>query len=711
MKENTNAHAHDTCACGCENETHENETHEQEGCACGHKHHHEHHHGHEDKHEHGSHGCCCHDDDDDCVCGHAHGDSCSCCHDDDDYCGCGHDHGAETEENPFPRLIGALVLFVLALFVPKAWGIARPIAFLAAYLLAGYDVLWGAVRGILRGRVFDERFLMTLASVSALCIGEWAEAVAVMIFYQFGEAFQDLAVGRSRRSIRALLAIKPEYAVRVRGDEREQVAPELIEVGDVIEIRPGERVPLDGVVLTGRAALDTSALTGEALARDVEAGDAILSGCVNQSGLITVRVTKMYGESTVSRVMEMVEHAQSRKAKTEQFITRFARVYTPAVVFAAIALAVLPPLLGLGTWTDWLHRALSFLVCSCPCALVISVPLSFFGGIGAASKAGVLVKGSDYLEMLSQVDTIVMDKTGTLTTGTFHVAHLHPAHGVSEEELLHAAALAEQASDHPLALSIVRRAKETFTLEPVTEAQEMAGHGICAVTPLGRVLAGNEKLMEREGIKAHHPACALHGAVVHCACDGKYLGAICLSDTIKDDAKQAVAQMREAGAARIVMLTGDRQEAAQEVARALGIREVHAQLLPQDKMTILEEILQNANGRVAFVGDGINDAPALSRADVGVAMGALGSDAAIEAADVVLMTDEPSGLARAMRIARFTRRIVIQNIVFALAIKALVLLLSALGITGMWAAVFADVGVAMLAILNAMRTLWSAKRA
>ena len=619
-------------------------------------------------------------------------------------------HGAQEGENPFPRLIVALVLFVLALFVPEAWGVVRPIAFLAAYGIAGYDVLWGAVQGIVRGRVFDERFLMTLASVSALLIGEWAEAVAVMIFYQFGEAFQDLAVGKSRRSIRALLQIKPEYAVRVKGEAREQVAPELIEVGDVIEVRPGERVPLDGVVLTGRAALDTSALTGEALARDVESGDAVLSGCVNKSGLITVRVTKMYGESTVSRVMEMVENAQNRKARTEQFITRFARIYTPAVVFAAIALAVLPPLFGLGEWIEWLHRALSFLVCSCPCALVISVPLSFFGGIGAASKAGVLVKGSDYLELLSQVDTIVMDKTGTLTTGTFAVAHLHPEDGVSSEELLHTAALAEQASDHPLAQSVVREAKKTRSLSPVSEAEEIAGQGIRARTEQGEVLAGNEKLMTRGGMTAKAPACGLHGAVVHSGLNGKYLGSICLSDTLKPDAKQAVAQLRAAGVERIVMLTGDREEAAMQVARELGITEVHAQLLPQDKMTILEEILKTAKGKVAFVGDGINDAPALSRADVGVAMGALGSDAAIEAADVVLMTDEPKGLARTMRIARFTNKIVRQNIIFALGVKALVLLLSALGVTGMWAAVFADVGVAMLAILNAMRTLWSAKK-
>ena len=659
--------------------------HDAEACSCGHDH----------GHAHGDACGCGHDH------GHAHGDACSCGHD--------HAHGAE-EGNPFPRLIAALCIFVLALFIPQSWGAAAPIAFMTAFGIAGYDVLWGAMRNIARGRIFDERFLMTLASVSALFIGEWAEAVAVMIFYQFGEAFQDRAVGKSRRSIRALLEIKPEFAVRVTGETREKVSPEDVRIGDIIEIRPGERVPLDGIVLTGHAALDTSALTGESLARDVQEGDAVLSGCVNKSGLITARVTKGYGESTVSRVMEMVEHAQGRKAKTEQFITRFARVYTPAVVFAAAALAVVPPLAGWGTWSDWLHRALSFLVCSCPCALVISVPLSFFGGIGAASRAGVLVKGSDYLELLSQVDTVVMDKTGTLTTGTFSVRHLHPQAGVSEASLLQAVAQAEQASDHPLAQSIVRRAKEHGELEAVREAEEIAGHGVSATTASGCFLAGNEKLMALKGVAAQAPACGLHGAVVHGAQDGAYLGAICLSDTLKADAAQAVKALRREGIRRVVMLTGDREEAARQVAQELDIDEVHAQLLPQDKMTILEDILDGAKGKVAFVGDGINDAPALSRADVGVAMGALGSDAAIEAADVVLMTDEPMGLARAMRIARFTHRIVVENIVLALAIKAVVLVLSALGITNMWAAVFADVGVSMLAILNAMRTLFDAKR-
>lgn len=683
-----------SCSCGQEND----HAHAQ-GCDCTKDHAHDHNHNHD--HDHEQAGCAC----DAHAHAHAHGH-------DDDGCGCGHDHGAETDENPFPRLIGALVLFLIALFVvPGSFGLWRVAVFITAYLIAGYDVLWGAVKGIRRGRFFDERFLMTLASVSAIAIGEYAEGVAVMLFYQFGEAFQDRAVGNSRRSIRALMEIKPEYAVRVEGEAHVKLAPEEIAVGDVIEVRPGERVPLDGVVLSGRAALDTSALTGEALARDVEVGDPVLSGCVNKSGLITLRVTKEYGESTVSRVMEMVENASSRKAKTERFITRFARIYTPSVVVIAALLAVVPPLFFGGDWMEWLReRALPFLVSSCPCALVISVPLSFFGGIGAASKAGVLVKGSDYLELLAKVDTVVMDKTGTLTTGVFSVRHLHPSGETTQEELLRIAAEAEQASDHPIAQSIVRRAKESGTLASVQAAEELAGHGISARTAEGDVLAGNKKLMEKNGIVAQAPNCDVQGTVVHSALNGKYLGAICLSDTLKADAQQAIDDMRAQGVSQIVMLTGDRQEAADQAAKELGITQVHAQLLPEDKMRILEEILEKNEGKVAFVGDGINDAPALARADVGVAMGALGSDAAIEAADVVLMTDEPTALARAIHIARGTHKIAIQNIAFALGVKVIVLVLAALGMASMWAAVFADVGVAMLAILNAMRTLRLAKK-
>lgn len=648
--------------------------------------------------------------------GHAHAGGCACCHDQDHNhkhdgghaggCGCGHEHGKERsgEENRTGlwRLLGAGVFFVGGLLLEGAVGTAM---YVAAYLIAGYDVLLRAARNIRKGKIFDENFLMAVASLSAMALGEHAEGVAVMIFYQIGEAFQDRAIGHSRKSITALLNIRPEVASVLREGEWVQVKPEQVKLGEWVQVKPGERIPLDGVVTQGNGALDTSALTGESLPREVAVGDEVLSGCVSRDGLLQIRVTKAYGDSTVAKILDMVQNASERKTRTEQFITRFARVYTPVVVFAALALALIPPLVIPGaSFSDWIHRGLTFLVVSCPCALVISVPLGYFGGIGAASRAGILCKGSDSLDALNEMKTLVMDKTGTLTQGKFALSQRLPAPGIGEEALLVAAATAEQVSNHPIAQSIVHAADAGQGLPTVDQAQEIAGHGVRVEAGGHVILAGNEKLLARYEIPLEKALPRATGSVVYVAQDGKYLGALVVEDALKPDSAQAVSVLRGMGVGRMVMLTGDRQEVADAVAREVGMDEVHAQLLPGQKLELLEDIAaKQASGKIGFMGDGINDAPVLARADVGIAMGGLGADAAIEAADVVIMNDQPSKLATAMRIARKTRMVVTQNIALSLGIKAVVLGLSAIGWANMWAAVFADVGVSILAILNAMR--------
>ncbi len=584
------------------------------------------------------------------------------------------------------------------------WGPLKLLSFLIPYLVIGWDVLWKAARNIAYGQVFDENFLMCVATIGALAIGEFPEAVAVMLFYQVGELFQSVAVSRSRQSISALMDIRPDYANVERDGQLVQVDPEEVAVGDMIVVKAGERVPLDGVVLEGSSALDTAALTGESLPRDVAAGDEVISGCVNLSGLLHVKVSKPFGESTVTRILDLVENSSEKKAQAEHFITKFARYYTPAVVFAALALAVIPSLAD-GRWDTWVPRALNFLVVSCPCALVISIPLSFFGGIGGASRQGILVKGSNYLEALAQAGVVVFDKTGTLTQGRFSVTAVHPQ-DMAESELLELAALAEQFSSHPISRSIVAAWGGVPEQERAVNVEEIAGHGVRAVIDGRHVLAGNRKLMDRENIPVasdhDHP-----GTVIHVAADGRYAGHLVIADRPKETSAQALRELKAAGVRRTVMLTGDTQGAAQAVAGELGLDQFYAQLLPADKVDRVEALLAEKNPRekLVFVGDGINDAPVLSRADIGVAMGALGSDAAIEAADIVLMDDDLLKLPAAVRIARKTLSIVRQNVVFALGVKLLVLVLSALGLANMWAAVFADVGVSVLAILNASRML------
>ena len=600
------------------------------------------------------------------------------------------------------RILAAAVLLIAAVLLPvEGW--AKLLVFLIPYFTIGWDVLWKAVRNIAHGQVFDENFLMSIATVGAFATGEYPEAVFVMLFYQVGELFQSYAVGKSRQSISELMDIRPDYAnIEVNG-ELEQVDPEDVNVGDTIVIKAGERVPLDGVVLEGTSALDTAALTGESLPRNVEPGDDVVSGCVNQSGLLRVQVTKPFGDSTVAKILDLVENSASKKAKAENFISKFARYYTPAVVLGAVLLAVLPPLLGLGTWGEWFHQALVFLVISCPCALVISVPLSFFGGIGGASRAGILVKGSNYLEVLSQVDTVVFDKTGTLTQGVFNVTAIHPDH-CSEGQLLELAALAESWSDHPIARSLRDAYNHELDTGRVSDMEELSGQGVKARIDGRLICVGNDKLMEELKVPWH--PCHKVGTTVHVAENGTYLGHIVISDEVKPDAAQAVAELKQRGI-RTVMLTGDAAPVGEAVARELGLDEVHAQLLPADKVEQVERLLEqrSSKGKLAFVGDGINDAPVLSRADIGIAMGAMGSDAAIEAADIVLMDDKPSKLAAAMDIARKTLRIVRENIAFALLVKALVLVLGALKLANMWFAVFADVGVMVIAVLNATRAL------
>ena len=607
------------------------------------------------------------------------------------------------------RILCSFVLLVAAAIVEKLLPDALPqwgwlLVFLAPYLLIGYDVLKEAVESIFHGQMLDEHFLMMVATVGALCVGELEEAVAVMLFYQVGELFQSYAVGKSRKSISALMDIRPDYANIERDGKLEQVDPEEIQVGDIIVVKAGEKVPLDGVVMEGKTTLNTAALTGESLPRDAAEGDQIISGCVNISGLIRVRVTKPFSESTVSRILELVENASNKKTRTERFITRFARIYTPAVVGAAVLLAIVPPLVLHGNWSDWIYRALTFLVVSCPCALVISVPLSFFGGIGGASSKGILVKGSNYIEALAHCETVVFDKTGTLTEGSFQVTAVHPD-AVDEKELLRLAAAAESYSDHPISLSLKAACHDSIDSKLVTNVHEIAGKGVQAEFEGHTLSVGNGKLMESLGIEEHK--CHKVGTIVHVAMDGKYLGHIVISDVIKPDAAKAIANLKACGVQRTVMLTGDRREVAQNVAQQLKLDDVKAELMPQGKVEAVEELLKakSPKSTLAFVGDGINDAPVLSRADIGIAMGALGSDAAIEAADVVLMDDQPSKIAEAIRISRKTMGIAMQNIVFALAVKAVVLAVTAFGAGNMWWAVFADVGVSVIAILNAMRAL------
>ena len=607
------------------------------------------------------------------------------------------------------RILAAAAMLALLHGLPVQ-GAPRFGLYMIPYGLIGYDILIKAGKGVRNRQPFDENFLMAVATVGAIALSDYAEGVAVMLFYQIGELFQSVAVGKSRRSIAALMDIRPENAnLEAEDGTISEVDPDEVAVGSVILVRPGEKIPIDGVVLEGRAALDTSALTGESLPRDAAPGDEVISGCISLSGVLRIRTTREFGASTVSRILDLVENASARKSTSENFITRFARVYTPAVCYGAVALAVLPPvarlLLGMPpAWSDWVLRALTFLVISCPCALVVSIPLSFFAGIGAASREGVLVKGSNYLEMLSRVRTVVFDKTGTMTRGVFEVERVMPA-GMTEEALLEAAALAESYSQHPISLSLRRAYGKPMDAHAVSDVEEISGHGVIARVDGARVAVGNLRLMAQEGVQT--VPCKAIGTAVYVAVEQAYAGCILISDQMKPGAKEAIAALRRSGVRRTVMLTGDREAVARQTAEQLGISEVHAELLPADKVERVEAIIAaKAKGEgVAFVGDGINDAPVLSRADVGIAMGALGSDAAIEAADVVLMDDDPRKIARAIAISRKCLGIVYQNIVFAIGVKAVCLLLGALGLAGMWAAIFADVGVMVIAVLNAMRAM------
>ena len=607
------------------------------------------------------------------------------------------------------RILAAAALLLVLHFVPVQ-GALRFLLYMIPYAVVGYDILIKAVKGVKNRQPFDENFLMAVATVGAIALGDYAEGVAVMLFYQIGELFQSYAVGRSRQNISALMDIRPDYANIEGGDgELTQVDPDEVGVGSVIVVRPGEKVPIDGVIVEGHATLNTSALTGESLPREVQEGDEVISGCVNMSGLLRIRTTREFGESTVSKILELVENASSRKSAPENFITRFARVYTPAVCYGAVALAVLPPVVRLAMdmeaqLGEWVLRALTFLVISCPCALVVSIPLSFFAGIGGASRDGVLVKGSNFLEALSRTKTVVFDKTGTMTRGVFAVSGVYPE-GMSEAQLIELAALAESYSSHPISQSLKKAYGQAIDAARVCDVEEISGHGVTAKVDGRLVAAGNERLMARMGVEAK--PCEGVGTVVHVAVDGAYAGCILIADQVKPGAKDAIAALHRVGVTRTVMLTGDRDAVAQQVAAELGIDEVHSGLLPADKVTRVEEILagKSRGEMVAFVGDGINDAPVLSRADVGIAMGALGSDAAIEAADVVLMDDDPRKIAAAIAIAKKCLRIVYQNIVFAIGVKAVCLVLGALGIAGMWAAIFADVGVMVIAVLNAIRAM------
>ena len=614
------------------------------------------------------------------------------------------------------RIVAAAILMVALAFAPVD-GAARFIAYAVPYLLVGYDILWKALKGIKNRQVFDENFLMAVATVGAIALavysgsGDYTEAVAVMLFYQIGELFQSYAVGKSRRNISELMDIRPDYANIERDGQLEQVDPDEVEIGSIIVVQPGEKVPIDGVVTEGMSNLNTSALTGESLPRDVAPGDEIISGCINMTGVLRIRTTKDFGESTVSKILDLVENASSRKSKSEDFISKFARVYTPAVCISALVLAIAPPVVRMAAmglapeWGMWIYRALTFLVISCPCALVISIPLSFFAGIGGASKEGVLVKGSNYLETLSQTNIVVFDKTGTLTQGVFEVNGIHHS-GMDEAELIELAALAESASSHPISKSLQKAYGKPIDRSRAADIQEISGHGVIAIVDGRQVAAGNDKLMAKLGVKAI--PCHQAGTVIHMAVDGAYAGHILISDVVKPTSRRAIAALKDAGVGKTVMLTGDAKAVASQVASFLGIDEVFSQLLPADKVTKVEELLsrKSKKEKLAFVGDGINDAPVLRRADIGIAMGAMGSDAAIEAADVVLMDDDPLKIAKAIRISRKCLGIVYQNIVFAIGVKLLCLALGAVGLANMWLAIFADVGVMILAVLNAIRALF-----
>ena len=607
------------------------------------------------------------------------------------------------------RIIIAAVLIVVFSLLP-AEGYLRFVLFMIPYLVIGYDILKKAFKGILNKQVFDENFLMAVATVGAILLGDYSEGVAVMLFYQIGELFQSYAVGKSRRNISELMDIRPDYANIEKDGTLEQVDPDEVEIGTIIVVQPGEKVPIDGVITEGTSTLNTSALTGESLPRDAKAGDEVISGCINMTGLLKIRTTKEFGESTVSKILELVENSSSRKSKSENFISKFAKYYTPAVCYGALALAFIPPIVLLimgkpAMWGDWIYRALTFLVISCPCALVISIPLSFFTGIGGASNQGILVKGSNYLETLAQTKYVVFDKTGTMTQGVFEVSGIHH-NEMPDEKLLEYAALAECSSSHPISKSLQKAYGKPIDRNRVTDIEEISGNGVIAKVDSISVAAGNTKLMNRLGIA--YQDCHHVGTVVHMAIDGKYAGHILISDIIKPHAKEAIAELKKAGISKTVMLTGDSKRVADQVAEELGIQEVYSELLPADKVSRVEELLnqKSEKDKLAFVGDGINDAPVLSRADIGIAMGALGSDAAIEAADIVLMDDDPLKISKAIKIARKCIRIVYENIYFAIGIKILCLILGALGIANMWVAIFADVGVMILAVLNAIRTLF-----
>ena len=601
-------------------------------------------------------------------------------------------------------IIGAAVLATAVLLsLNNEW--LQIALFIISYIIVGGDVVKRAVKNIFKGQVFDENFLMSIATIGAFFIGEYPEGVAVMLFYQVGELFQSYAVGKSRKSIASLMDIRPDYANVKKGDELVKVDPDEVQIGDIIVIKAGEKIPLDGKVIEGSSMIDTSALTGESVPREVEVGSDILSGCININGVITAEVTKEFGESTVSKILDLVENASSKKSNSEQFITKFARYYTPVVVIIAVFLAIIPPLVIDGaTFSDWIYRALAFLVVSCPCALVISIPLSFFGGIGGASKKGVLVKGSNYLEALAETEIVVFDKTGTLTKGVFNVQEIHPE-GVSKEELLELTAHAESYSNHPISLSLKRAYSKEIDNGRISDVEEISGHGVIATVDGKKVMAGNIKLMKMMDIPYFKGE--LIGTIVHVAVNNKYIGYIVIADEVKEDSAQAIKELKAANIKQTVMLTGDNKSIGSKVAKELGLDKVYAELLPADKVEKLEELLsqKSKKGKLAFVGDGINDAPVLARADIGIAMGGLGSDAAIEAADVVIMTDEPSKIATAMKISKKTLKIAHQNIVFAIGIKIIVLILSAFGIATMWAAIFADVGVTIIAVLNAFRAL------